>query len=330
MEVILLAIAFIDGVRFALMKSLSTSSKFRTFCKYLRTTATATQTLRWHGEVPGFLREAASTNVGRMGTPEIETGGLQSTPNNTRLFGTSRRAEIVVNLVSSAGILVAIIKLASALIPIHILLPALFMISNWILVQILSLLSDSETTETNEISSRAQDLEPILKHFMVWVTLTILSLPLYVYLTIAALTKTNDRIMDLLLVIRHLGFGLQIFYLTYLYSWAYNLLKHPLKTPFWLFNTSPVLRKGIFKYLTGFSIFFLDSTMFLGPLYLFVWAYSTCVRVSLYWPSGLEILHFTIHQLSFISMGYDVSSRNSFYKKRWAHLRMLAMLSVVL
>jgi len=65
-----------------------------------------------------------------MGTPEIDTGSLQSTPNNTRLFGTPWRAEIVVNVISSVGILITIIKLASVQIPIHILLPALFMISN--------------------------------------------------------------------------------------------------------------------------------------------------------------------------------------------------------
>ena len=128
-------------------------------------------------------------------------------------------------------------------------------------------------------------MESILKHFMVWVTLTMLSLPLYAYLTIAAFPKI-DETNDPLVPIQFFELSLYIFYfgrlLERLSSWILDPPEHPIENPSWLLNTFPILRKRIFEYLAVCSIPLPNSAIFLMYVCFFIRGCAVSAHVLLF------------------------------------------------
>ena len=291
MEVILLAIAFVDGIWLALKQSLSASANSMSFWNHLRTTATAIQLLRVHGRIPEHWRafidsqrqsgaahasaindahspplagnpyhnnqldtlatlghymnepvegirsngpesindagsyldepspvssldltepQSTDTNFAAaspQNPSDVESGGLRNTQSEiSSSIGSSRlirndlgrivlgRAELVLDLVGTAGVVIVMIRLASVVIPIHVRLLAAFMVTSWAFVQILHLVSnrrDADLVDTEYLIRRTLELERKLNHVVIWIIFSLLLLPLFGYFTFVALFKTK-------------------------------------------------------------------------------------------------------------------------------------------
>ncbi|KAJ4302705.1 hypothetical protein N0V90_001595 [Kalmusia sp. IMI 367209] len=104
------------------------------------------------------------------------------------------RAELVINLVGSIGTVIVIIKLSSIVIPLHLRVSAIFMITSWALVQILYLVADrhdADLADMEDLFRRTMDLERKLNHSALWTIITLLLLPIIGYLTFVELFESK-------------------------------------------------------------------------------------------------------------------------------------------
>lgn len=221
LEIVLFAVAFIEGIWQRHM-NLPWSTDPDSFCVQLRTTALAIQLLRSHGTVPdNFVlfatsqqhedrvdveetpprhidnssvtgsqtseREAASSETGTL--PFAETDSTVRA--RLDIFSHGRtRAQTIINIISTAGMIVALIKLIAIKMPLQIRLPAAMLITEWTSVQALYLVSHTQGTESElvhdiKIIRRAEEIQRRLSSNIVWIFLSMLLVPPFSYLIFA-------------------------------------------------------------------------------------------------------------------------------------------------
>lgn len=189
----LLLIAFTDGIYFAVSRPLSGPGQGKSVWEHIRLTATATRLLRLRcREVPDHWRALDSSEA----RPNMDIEPGVSNPQLRIEVGRVHfgNAELVVNLVSTIGAVIVVIRLASVGIPLPIRLSAIFMVTNWTLVQSVCSIrnqNDPNPADMKHILRRTMDLERKINHTRTWAALTLLLLPFCGYLTYSALFQTR-------------------------------------------------------------------------------------------------------------------------------------------
>lgn len=251
MESVLLAVAFFDGIHFALKRPLARQNHPLSSWKHLRVTATAIQLLRAHGKTLDHWRvfvdnsqpaQTGSSNVTAMSAPgrsgshvsnahantptkfahateernstDIESGDSNQMIASGTGLNMSRRAELAMNVIGTLGTLIIIIRLASITFPLPFRLCASFMITSWVLVQLVYLTADQRSTDSNDLEDlyrRATELESRMNHLALRAGLSISILPAVVYIVRVALYDskhlppvlwiTSDNLLPVYLVL---------------------------------------------------------------------------------------------------------------------------------
>lgn len=216
---------------------------------------------------------------------DVESGSLRSTLSDiSSSMGSSRsirnelgrvvlgHAELVLDLVGTAGAVIVIIRLASVVIPIHIRLPAAFMVTSWAFVQVLYLVStrrDADLADMEYLIRRTIELERKLNHVVVWTILSLLLLPLFGYCIFVALFKTKSLPLYMRMAFLHLSFSYflpidpLVFYFLPRIAFSRKILRcssavcpsPTSKSLAWIvFHTCKVVFFGCFGYLVGYSM----------------------------------------------------------------------------
>ncbi|TRX96805.1 hypothetical protein FHL15_002111 [Xylaria flabelliformis] len=136
-----------------------------------------------------YARTLMSSPVTRSPSPSdlyFETSST-APPGSNIGWGFSLQAQHVIDLFGTIAVFIVIVKLAAVIIPLHIRIPAWFMVASWLAVQALvcaSSLCERSHVDPVYVLRRAVELERRLFQPLVWVFLSLLLLlPLFGYLT---------------------------------------------------------------------------------------------------------------------------------------------------
>lgn len=101
-------------------------------------------------------------------------------------------AEHVIDVVSTLAVVLVVVKLAAVTVPIHVCIPAWFMIASWAAAQVLLFARPrGEITSTDHVIRHVIELERVLNHPVTWATFGLLFSPLFGYFTSVMFFKTH-------------------------------------------------------------------------------------------------------------------------------------------